>query len=79
MKITVETCCGIAFANGDEEPAKGRQGRVFDMPQCAIRHGRNVIRSSGSAGRPRRWRATNRDSFQFNASEISVTAHPCGR
>ena len=25
MKIAVETCCRIAFANGNEEPAKGRQ------------------------------------------------------
>jgi hypothetical protein len=33
MKIAVETYCRIAFANGNEEPAKGLQGRIW---QCRV-------------------------------------------
>jgi hypothetical protein len=29
MEIAVETWFRIAFANGNEEPAKGRQGRDY--------------------------------------------------
>ncbi len=67
MKITVETCCGIAFANGKEEPAKGQWGRDFTLLQHAIRHERVGI----PIKQPRHLCAAGRDRFQFNGFEVS--------
>jgi len=48
MKNAVESCGGIAFANGKEEPGKGREGRLA-MPRRAMGRGRALLAAAFAA------------------------------
>jgi hypothetical protein len=73
----VETWCRIAFANNDEEPAKGRQGGLA-MPRRAARHWLAVtaLAVTFGAGRTTGARAIATVSKLKLPGFASVSAHP---
>jgi hypothetical protein len=68
MENAVETWFRIAFANDNEEPAKGRQGEGLAMPCHAVRHAVTALMVARFASRA----AGMRVVVMFSRSTVRV-------